>query len=174
MQWTHGISWNNDGTIIRPKWTVVHCRTVQFMARRQTTERQTARSTVVPSMPWTIHDGPLRSDYWARLPYRNKTCISVLLIQWIQNYRQSMWAERSGRFCRSALNLIFLTSAHRSVPAPRPPAHAPPNFFETRSPLRSAPPEFWPAPLRFRSAHTCHKLSRKQWPISSPTGCIVL
>jgi len=40
-------------------------------------------------------------------------------------FYQSMWAERSGRFCRSALNLIFLTSAHRSVPAPRPPAHAP-------------------------------------------------
>ena len=34
-----------------------------------------------------------------------------------------------------------------------------------RSPLRSAPPEFWTAPLRFRSAHTCHKLSRKQLPV---------
>ena len=69
---------------------------------------------------------------------------------WVPGYpitKQSMWAERSGSFCRSALNLIFLTSAHRSVPAPRPPAHASPNFSETRSPLRSAPPEFWPAPL---------------------------
>ena len=26
--------------------------------------------------------------------------------------------ERSGRFCRSALNLIFLTSTHRSAPLP--------------------------------------------------------
>jgi len=66
---------------------------------------------------------------------------------------QSMWAERSGRFCRSALNLIFLTSAHRYVPAPRPLAHAPlrsTQFFETRS--RSAPlhPSF--GPLRSVSA----------------------
>ena len=28
---------------------------------------------------------------------------------------------------------------------------APPYFSETRSPLLSAPPEFWPSPLRFRS-----------------------
>ena len=74
-------------------------------------------------------------------------------------------AERSGRFCRSALNLIFLTSAHRSVPAPRPLAHA--SLRSTRVLARSAP-----FPLRSQP-HTCHKLSRKQWPIR-PTCCIVL
>jgi len=68
---------------------------------------------------------------------------------------QSMWAEQSGRFCRSALNLIFLISAHRSAAS----RSAPPYFSETRSPLRSAPPEFWTALLRFRSAHICHKLT---------------
>ena len=69
----------------------------------------------------------------------------------------------------------FLTSTHCSVPAPRPPLTLRPIFL--RPAHRSAPPEFWPAPLRFLSAHTCHKLSRKQWPIRRTNGrtcCIVL
>jgi len=70
----------------------------------------------------------------------------------IATHLQSMWAERSGRFCHSVLNLICLTSTHRSVPAPRPPAHAPLRPIFLRPAHRSAPlhPSF--GPLRSVSA----------------------
>ena len=51
--------------------------------------------------------------------------------------------ERSGLFCRSVLKPICVTSA------PRPPAPHSARFSNSRSPLRSAHPTFWPAPLRF-------------------------
>jgi len=56
-------------------------------------------------------------------------------------YGQRMWAERERQKCRFSLRLISVTFAHRSVPAPRPPAlrsaHAPVDFFIPA--YRSAP-----------------------------------
>ena len=46
---------------------------------------------------------------------------------------------------RSPLRHLSLPLRSRSAPAPA-------NFFHTRSPLRSRSPDFWPAPLQFRSA----------------------
>jgi len=55
---------------------------------------------------------------------------------------QSIGAERSGLFCRSAIKPISVISAHSSAPAPRPPApRSAPLIFST-SVHRSAPLQF--------------------------------
>ena len=58
----------------------------------------------------------------------------------------------SGRISAHRSNLFLWLPIPVPFPAPRPPAPAPANFFHTRSPLRSRSPDFWPAPLQFRSA----------------------
>ena len=74
----------------------------------------------------------------------------LICVTWRQTEQQNICrcGRWSGRF--SLLPAPF--------PLRGPPAHAPPYFSETRSPLHSAPPEFWPAPLHsapFSAQLTC-------------------
>ena len=83
----------------------------------------------------------------------------------VNSHHTSRACERSGsgRISAHRSNLFLWLPIPAPFPAPPPLAPAPlplqATFFLTRSPLRSRSPDFWPAPLQFRS---CSNIYFKQ------------
>ena len=131
-------------------FTVLRARPVQHNFIIQSQDKMH-----VVCMHWVLRIGLTHETMYTQLDYQCYCSVSISRLASF-SYVVGMWEDRERPICRSKLKLILVTPAHRSAPAPWPPAvplHVPPPlksvFWNVRSPLRSRSLDFLPAPLRF-------------------------